>query len=108
MTGRLYPPGVRFLFADLSGWRGDPRFLIPLLAGAAQGLQYRRVRPGGHLERPSLPITWSVIVDDRAPGASGPGSFDPVTLIGLSRRDPRVASDRYDSDVLLFVGLITS
>lgn len=77
------PSGVRFLFADLGDERDDPRFLIPLLEGEAQGLQHRRVRPGGDLERPCLPIPWIVIVDDRSPGASGPNSFDPVTLSWL-------------------------
>lgn len=80
MTSPLFPSGVRFLFADLGDERDDPRFPIPLLAGEAQGLQYRRVRPGRDLERPCLPIAWIVIVDDRAPGASGPGSFDSITL----------------------------
>lgn len=81
MSGLLWLPGRGFLTASLrSGARDDLRFLIPLLQGEMQGLQFRRVKPGGDLERPPLPISWIVIVDDRAPGASGPSTFDAGTL----------------------------
>ena len=81
MSGLVHFPGdwVRSIFVETDGG-DDPRLTIPLIYGEMLGLQFRRVRPGSDLERPPLPISWIVIVDDRAPGASGPSSFDPGTL----------------------------
>jgi hypothetical protein len=59
--------GVRAVFVELSE-RDDSRFMIPLLLGEMEDLQWRRVRPGGDLEQPPLPIPWIVLIDDRHPG----------------------------------------
>jgi hypothetical protein len=63
---------ARAIFVE-HGERDDPRFIIPLMLGDMQGLQFRRVRPGGDLERPTLRIAWIVIIDDRIRGAAGSG-----------------------------------
>ena len=46
MTGLLHLPGdrERAAFIEL-GERDDPRFIIPLVYGEMQGLQFRRVSP---------------------------------------------------------------
>ena len=95
MSGLLPGNGVRALFVDL-GERDDPRFMIPLAVGVAEGLQFRRVRPGGDLVRPTVNIAWIVIIDDRAPGALGPGSFDPATLQWLFADAYQIAVDAID------------
>jgi hypothetical protein len=58
-----------------------------------EGLQARRVRPGGDIERPTLPITWIVILDDRGTGDAGPSSFDAGTLQWLLADAFQIAID---------------
>jgi hypothetical protein len=84
--------GKRALFIEL-GERDDMRFILPLAFGEMEGVQWRRVKPGGDLERPTLPIPWIVLIDDRAPGASGPGGFDPGTLQWLFADAFKIAID---------------
>ena len=84
--------GTRAIFIDL-GERDDPRFILPLVLGEMEGVQWRRVRPGGDLERPPLPISWIVILDDRHPEAAGPGSFDADTLRWLFSDAFQIAVD---------------
>jgi hypothetical protein len=93
--------GVRAVFLEL-GERDDPRFIAPLVFGEMQGLQWRRVRPGSDLERPTQPIPWFVIVDDRATGASGPNSFDPATLQWLFSDAYRIAVDAAEPHMGLY------
>ncbi len=103
MTGPSHYPGdkVRSVFIEL-GERDDPRFIIPLMLGDREGLQFRRVRPGGDLERPTLPIPWIVIIDDRAPDASGPASFDAGTLRWLFADAYRIAVDAAEPHMGLY------
>ena len=103
MSGLVYLPGGCVWTASIQTDGGDdPRLIIPLIQGEMLGLQYRRVRPGGDLERPPLPISWIVIVDDRAPGASGPSSFDPGTLGWLLEDAYRIAVDAAEPHMGLY------
>jgi hypothetical protein len=103
MSGLLYLPWGDVWMASLqTGGCDDPRLMIPLIQGEMLGLQYRRVRPGGDLERPSLPISWIVTVDDRAPGASGPSSFDPGTLGWLFADASLLAADAVEPCMELY------
>src|SRR5215468_4678324 len=90
---------LRALMIDLGSESDDPRFIIPLVFGELNGLQWRRVRPGGDLERPTLPIAWVVIVDDRAPGALGPTSFDAGTLQWLFADAFKIAIDAAEPEM---------
>jgi hypothetical protein len=103
MTESLSAPEnhVRAVFVDLDD-RDDPRFMIPLIRGEMEGLQVRRVRPGGDLERPALPIAWIVLIDDRFPGASGPHSFDTGTLRWLFVDAYRIAVDAAEPHMGLY------
>jgi hypothetical protein len=92
---------VRAAVVDL-GEGDDPRFIAPLVFGEMDGLQWRRIRPGGDLERPTLPITWIVIIDDRAPGASGPSSFDADTLRWLFADAFQIAIDAAEPHLGLY------
>jgi hypothetical protein len=94
MTRPLHFPGngVRMLFVKL-GERDDPRYSIPLAYGELQGLQCQVIMPGDTLERPALKIAWIVVIDDRAPDASGPGSFDAGTLRWLFADASAIAVD---------------
>src|SRR5580704_10347200 len=74
----------------------------PLVLGDMEGLQWRRVRPGGDLERPTLPITWIVIIDDRGPGAAGPSSFDAGTLQWLFADAFQIAIDAAEPKMELY------
>jgi hypothetical protein len=89
------------VFSELDG-RVDPRLMIPLVQGEMQGLQFRRVRPGDTLERPTLPITWFVIIDDRFPGSSGPHSFDNGTSQWLFADAYRIAVDAAEPHMGLY------
>jgi hypothetical protein len=80
----------------------DPRFIAPLVFAEMDGLQWRRVRPGGDLERPTLPITWIVIIDDRGPGAAGPSSFDAGTLQWLFADAFQIAIDAAEPKMELY------
>jgi len=71
----------------------DPRFILPLETGEAQGLQWRCLRPGRQLERPTVNIAWNVVIDDRALCAGGPDSFDRGTLTWLFKDAHRVVVD---------------
>ena len=71
--------GKRAIFIDLDE-RDDPRFILPLVLGEMNGLQSRGVGPRDTLERPTLPIDWIVIIDDRNSEAAGPSSYDADTL----------------------------
>jgi len=93
---------LRALMIDLGSESDDPRFIIPLVFGELNGLQWRRVRPGGDLERPTLPIAWVVIVDDRAPGALGPTSFDAGTLQWLFADAFKIAIDAAEPQMELY------
>src|SRR5215472_7923586 len=93
---------LRALFIDPGSESGDPRFIIPLVFGELNGLQWRRVRPGGDLERPTLPIPWMVIVDDRAAGALGPTSFDAGTLQWLFADAFKIAIDAAEPEMELY------
>jgi hypothetical protein len=103
MTGLLNLPGnrVRSVFVEL-GERDHPHFMIPLILGEMEGLQWRRVRPGGDLERPTLPITWIVLIDDRGPGAAGPSSFDAGTLQWLFADAFQIAIDAAEPKMELY------
>ena len=105
MTGLVRLPNdllrVRAAVVDLAE-RDDPRFIAPLVFGEIDGLQWRRVRPGDDLERPNLPIAWFVIIDDRAPGASGPSSFDPATLQWLFSDASGIAVDAAEPHMDLY------
>jgi hypothetical protein len=83
---------IRGALVDL-GERDDPRFIAPLVFAEMEGLQWRRVRPGGDLEQPPLPIPWIVLIDDRHPGAEGPSSFDAGTLRWLFSDAFQIAVD---------------
>ena len=103
MTGPSHYPGdkVRSVFVEL-GERDDPRFMIPLVLGELEGLQFRRVMSGGDLERPTLNITWIVIIDDRAPDASVPTSCDAGTLRWLFTDAYRIAVDAAEPHMGLY------
>jgi hypothetical protein len=109
MTGLLQLPNhllsVRAAIVDL-GEGDDPRFIAPLVFGEMDGLQWRRVRPGGDLERPTLPITWIVIIDDRARDASGPASFDAETLRWLFADAFQIAIDAAEPHLGLYRELV--
>jgi len=92
---------VRAALVDL-GEGDDPQFIAPLVFGEMDGLQWRRVRPGGDLERPTLPITWIVILDDRGPGAAGPSSFDAGTLQWLFADAFQIAIDAAEPKMELY------
>lgn len=103
MSNLLHLPGrgVRAVFVEL-GERDHPHFMIPLVLGEMEGLQWRRVRPGGDLERPTLPITWIVLIDDRGPGAAGPSSFDAGTLHWLFADAFQIAIDAAEPKMELY------
>jgi hypothetical protein len=103
MSGLLHghDETVRSVFVEL-GERDDPRFVIPLVYGEMQGLQFRRVGPGSDLERPTVNITWIVIIDDRAPDAAGPTSFDAGTLRWLFTDAYRIAVDAAEPHMGLY------
>ena len=92
---------VRAIFVEL-GERDDLRFIAPLVLGETEGLQWRRVRPGGDLECPPLPIPWIVLIDDRPPGASGPSSFDAETLRWLFADAFQIAIDAAEPHMELY------
>jgi hypothetical protein len=92
---------IRGALVDL-GERDDPRFIAPLVFAKMDGLQWRRVRPGGDLERPTLPISWIVILDDRGPGAAGPSSFDAGTLQWLLADAFQIAIDAAEPKMELY------
>jgi hypothetical protein len=92
--------GVRAVFVELG--EHDPRFIVPLVVGEMEGLQARRVGPGGDLERPTLPISWIVIIDDRGPGAAGPSSFDAGTLQRLFADAFQIAIDAAEPKMVLY------
>src|SRR5215470_7050718 len=93
---------LRALVIDLGGEDGNLRFILPLAFGELNGLQWRRVRPGGDLERPTLPIPWMVTVDDRSPGALGPNSFDAGTLRWLFADASKIAIDAAEPHMGLY------
>jgi hypothetical protein len=92
---------VRAAVVDL-GEGDDPRFIAPLIFGEMDGLQWRRVAPGGELERPTLPIPWIVIVDDRSSGAAGPSSFRADTLKWLFADAFQIAIDAAEPHMGLY------
>jgi hypothetical protein len=103
MSNLSHLPGrrVRAVFVEL-GERDHPHFMIPLFLGEMEGLQWRRVRPGGDLERPTLPITWIVLIDDRGPDAAGPSSFDAGTLQWLFADAFQIAIDAAEPKMGLY------
>ena len=102
MTGLVHLPGSRPRAIFLEIGEHDPRFIVPLVVGEMEGLQARRVRPGGDLERPTLPISWIVIIDDRGPGAAGPSSFDAGTLRWLFADAFQIAIDAAEPKMELY------
>jgi hypothetical protein len=96
---------VRAAIVDLNE-RDDPRFIAPLVFGEMDGLQWRRLRPGGDLERPTLPIAWIVLIDDRVPGASGPSSFDADTLRWLFADAFQIAIDAAEPHLGLYTEIV--
>jgi hypothetical protein len=97
--------GVRAVLLEL-GERYDPRFLIPLSVGEMNGLQWRRVGPRAELEQPPLPIAWAVTVDDRAPDASGPSTFDAGTLQWLFADAFQIAVDAAEPHMGIYKYLV--
>jgi hypothetical protein len=81
MSGPLLVPGrgLRAIGVDIAE-HDDLRIVIPIVQGIEQGLPAARIEPGDVFERPTLPIAWIMLIDDRAPGAAGPTSFDAVTM----------------------------
>jgi hypothetical protein len=72
----------------------DPRYVIPIIGGMFYGIVVARVTPGVVLEIP-IPRNraWLIIIDDLAPGAAGPGSFEPETMDWLLSDASLVAID---------------
>src|SRR5260370_3637676 len=93
MSGLLRLPGSRPRAIFLEIGEHDPRFIVPLVFGEMEGLQWRRIRPGGDLQQPPLPIPWIVLIDDRHPGPAGPSSFDAGTLRWLFSDAFQIAVD---------------
>jgi hypothetical protein len=86
---------------EVTDWRRS-RLIIPVVFGE-QGLQYRCVGPGGDLERLPADIPWIVIIDDHAPGASGPSSFHPTTLRWLLADAYQVTVDAAEPHMELYM-----
>ena len=94
MSGFLYMKGEehRLISAELAD-HDDPWFVIPLAQASDQGFPVARIQPGADFERPTLPIAWIIILDDRAPEASGPSSFHAETLRWLFADASGIAVD---------------
>jgi hypothetical protein len=103
MSGSLLMKGVehRLLYVELAD-HDDPSFVIPIVQAVDQGFPAARVFPGEDFERPTLPIAWIIIIDDRAPGASGPSSFDAGTLQWLFADAYQIALDAAESPTALY------
>jgi hypothetical protein len=101
----LHGPAPRAVFIDLPEGE-DSRIAVPLVLGYMHGLQWRRLRPGRDLEQPAVSIPWLVIIDDRFPGACGPGSFDHATLRWLFKDASRVTVDAAEPHQLLYEYLV--
>jgi hypothetical protein len=72
----------------------DPRYVLPIVEGMFQGIAAARVTPDIALNTPRpRNRAWIVIIDDRAPSAAGPSSFDPTTMGWLIADTDRVAVD---------------
>jgi hypothetical protein len=71
----------------------DPWFAISLLHGIDQGLVTARIKPGEGFWLFTRPLAWITIVDDRAPGAEGPSSFDRSALRWLFAEATNIAVD---------------
>jgi hypothetical protein len=102
-SGLLLMPGVehRLLYVELAD-RDDPWFVIPIARAVDQGFPVARIKPGADFERPTLPIAWIVIIDDRDAGAVGPSSFDSGTLRWLFADAYRIAVDAAESQMALY------
>jgi hypothetical protein len=74
-------PGVehRLLYVELAD-HDKSWFVIPIAQAVDQGFPTARIFPGEFFEQPTIRIAWVIIIDDRAPDASGPSSFDAGTL----------------------------
>jgi hypothetical protein len=105
MSGVLLMHGEnhRMISVELAD-HDDPWFVIPLVQAIDKGFPVARIKPGADFERPTLPIAWIIIIDDRAPGASGPSSFDADTLhwlfadasgIAVDAAGPQIANYEY-------------
>jgi hypothetical protein len=103
MSGLLLMRGVehRLLHVELAD-HDDPSFVIPIVQAIDQGFPAARVFPGEVFERPTLPIAWIIIIDDRAPEASGPSSFDAGTLQWLFADAFQIAVDAAESPPALY------
>jgi hypothetical protein len=72
----------------------DLRYVLPIVEGMFQGIAAARLTPDIALNIPRpRNRAWIVIIDDRAPGAVGPSSFDPATMGWLIADTNRVAVD---------------
>src|SRR5271166_3352630 len=72
----------------------DLRYVLPIVEGMFQGIAAARLTPDIALNIPRpRNRAWIIIIDDRAPGASGPRSFDPRTMEWLIADTNRVAVD---------------
>src|SRR5258708_3416575 len=72
----------------------DPRYVFPIIEGLFHGISAARVPPGIALDIP-IPRNrvWLIIIDDRAPGAAGPESFNPETIAWLLTDAFQIAVD---------------
>jgi hypothetical protein len=103
MSGLLLMPGVehRLLYVELAD-HDDPWFVIPIARAVDQGFPVALIKPGADFERPTLPIAWIIIIDDRAAGASGPSSFDADTLRWLFADAYRIAVDAAEPQMAVY------
>jgi hypothetical protein len=107
MSGLLLVPGkrIRAIGVELDE-HDDLRFVIPIVQGIDQGLPAGRIWPGEIFERPTLPIAWIMIINDRAPGAAGPTSFDADTLQWLFADAHAIAVDAAEPHAGLYEYLV--
>ena len=94
MTGILMLRGTRTrLMAVELADHDDPWSVTPIVRAIEEDLPTVRIKPGMPFERPTENIPWLVILDDRAPDASGPPSFETDTLRWLFGDAYRIAVD---------------
>jgi hypothetical protein len=107
MTGIMMLRGTsaRLIAVELAD-HDDPWFVIPIVDGIEQGLPAIRIKPGECFERPTEKIPWIVVLDDRAPGASGPRSFKEDTLRWLFGDAYRIAVDAAEPHVGFYEYLV--
>jgi hypothetical protein len=95
------PKAIYLEFGDYD----DPRLILPVAFGA-EGLQYHCVRPGSELERLPVNLAWTVMIDDLAIGASGPGSFTADTLQWLFADAYRITLDATERHIPLYTHVV--